>query len=146
MSGPCWSYDKDLLLETTSNILPLVGSANTSKVPAKVGRWLVSLTSPQRAAWNELGSVLTQLENTAFTFDLARFATRLAILIYPSHFVALKSLQQKNGTLNLLRDLEGFLISPSYSETRKNLQLRSRVLVPQLLKEQSIVLTVPDQN
>ena len=139
LSAPCWNYNKRNLYETTSNILPLVGAMTTSQIPAKIGRWLTGLSSPQRAAWNELSSVLNQIEDSVFNFDLARFTTRLALLIYPAHYLALKSLQDSSGNLSLLRDLEAFIISPEYSKARTRLQIKMRVLIPQSLQGVPII-------
>lgn len=127
-----WGYSRQILIDLTTSVLPLIGTAS-HKQTAKLGKWLTSLTSHQRAAWTELSGGLAEVSDQEFAQDLLQFVMRLATLIYPSHFEALKTLQKSKVSLESLRRLENFILSPKYSEFRRRTGTSSRVVIPKPL-------------
>lgn len=128
-----WGFRHKTLADLTTSVLPMIGSTSGRNVTAKVGKWLVSLSPHQRAAWGELASGLSEISETEFSQDLMQFVMRLAVMLYPSHYEALRSLQKSRVSLATLRGLESFILGPTYSEFRKRASIGSRVVIPKIL-------------
>lgn len=128
-----WGYQRQTLIEFTTSVLPLIGSTTGSNISAKLGKWLGSLNTHQRAAWSELATGLSEISDDEFSRDLIQFVIRLATMIYPSHYEALRTLQKSRCSLRTLRGLEAFILSATYSDFRRRSGIQSRVILPKML-------------
>lgn len=139
LSASCWRYSFDSLRDLTCEGMPASGFLSKMKSSTQVGAWLGKLTPHERAAWGDLKQTLTENQSIHFEVWLAKFSVRLATLIYPSHFLALSSLQDAHASLELINDLEAFLLSPKYSAFRHSRGIYSRVRVADSLKSSPII-------
>ncbi len=128
-----WGYQRQTLMEFTTSVLPLIGSSASSNISAKLGKWLMSLNTHQRAAWGELAAGLAEISDPEFQRDVVQFVIRLATMIYPSHYDGLLTLQKSRTSLVTLRGLEYFILSATYSEFRRRSGIQSRVILPKVL-------------
>ena len=128
-----WGYRRQTLMDLTTSVLPMIGMTSGKQITAKLGKWLGSLTSNQRSAWTELSSGLSEVSDEDFAQDLLQFVLRVATLVYPSHFEALRTLQKSRVSLETVRRMECFVLSPTYSAFRKRTGTLSRVMIPKSL-------------
>lgn len=89
-----------------------------------------STTATQRAGLADLRFIAKALADEAAGLCLAKFVCRLSTAMYQNHFQALDSLQNMRVPLAVLRDLENWILSDSYSEVRKACGTASVVAVP----------------
>jgi hypothetical protein len=134
LSMPSWGWNLSILQHHVKNILPLIGKDSSSRIDAKMSKWIASMSSQERMAWNDIlhcsmGEVPENVAN-----DLIKFVCRLALIVYPGNFGALKTAQQIKLPLDIIRDMEWFLLSEALSNLRARRGIAARVAVPESLK------------
>jgi hypothetical protein len=119
-SGKHWQYRAKDLQSMITNVLPQLGRADGFRNGAKIGAWLSSFTSKERTAWNELNHILAAFTEPDLFPCLLKFSLRMALLAHPGHFTALSSMRKSKFSMDLITDLEGFILSKSYAHFRKS--------------------------
>ncbi|MEI6397932.1 MAG: hypothetical protein WCO71_04085, partial [Pseudomonadota bacterium] len=138
LSMSSWAWNVITLQNHVKSILPLVGKDPSAKTSVKMAGWITSLTSGERSAWNLIVSGVSTESSDILSNDLVKVVCRLATILYPSHFNALKTLQQLRAPLDVIRDLEWFIVSEALSEIRSRHSICARVSVPDSLKKDFI--------
>lgn len=134
LSIPTWGWSISILQEITKSTLPLIGTESSAKSSAKLGKWVSSLTSQERAGWAEIANSGTNESTELLSVELTKFICRLGLLCYPSHLTALKTLHQLRMPLDIVRDLEWFILCEEMSAFRLRHNVINRVAVPDTLK------------
>jgi hypothetical protein len=114
--------------------LPYIGKENPPKSDAKTSKWLASMSSAERAAWNDIMNCTLNDAAENISNNLLKFVCRLAIIAYPAHFNALKTGQQIRLPLDILRDMEWFVLCEPWSAARARNSIAARVAIPESLK------------
>ncbi len=125
------------LSEEVSDVFPRVaGRQDLKSQSGHLGSWLRSLSAEQRRAWLDLQSTLKTMSLDFITpaDELAAFICRLATLIHGAHASALSSLEIMRAPIAVRWYLESWLISPPYSQFRREHSLATRVQIPRALK------------
>ena len=130
-----WGWNVISLQNLVKTILPLVGKDPSGKTSVKMANWITSLTSSERSAWNLIVSGTTAESPENLSNDIVKVVCRLAVIVYPSHSNALKTLQQLRAPLDIIRDLEWFIVSGALTEIRSRHSINARVSVPESLKK-----------
>jgi hypothetical protein len=126
-----WDCKVSRLANTCTEVIPRVAHLPEYKAQAsKVARWLRDLSAEERLAWQELGTTCRAFTDQEGMDLLASVIARMAIMIHPDHQGALGALQQMRVDLPVLRNLEGWLLGPAYSDYRQTQNLLSRIMVP----------------
>ncbi|MCY4380889.1 MAG: hypothetical protein OXC40_04905, partial [Proteobacteria bacterium] len=99
----------------------------TKKIAVK---WYRSLAGEERMAWLHLSRVTAKKNCLDIAQDMMKMTFRLALLMIPSHYQALKALQRTSVPLAVLRDLEAFILSDAYSEFRVAGNMTLKVPIP----------------
>jgi hypothetical protein len=136
LSMTSWGWSLTILQHHVKNILPIIGKDPSARTDPRMSKWIASMTSHERAAWNDVvncsnGQVPENISN-----DLIKFVCRLAIIVYPGHFGALKAAQQIRMPLDILRDMEWFILCEHLTQLRSQRGLATRVAVPTSIKRQ----------
>ena len=106
----------------------IVSSAQSSCDAYKYGKpnkWFKSLTHAEHTAWADLTNIMRRVDLDNARNYLGKFVVRLCIMINPNHYEALISLQNMGVPLAILRDLETFIVSESYSQFRDGKEILS---------------------
>jgi hypothetical protein len=139
-----WGWKLSRLNQQIEGLIPRIASRQDLKRRSgKVADWLKALSPEQRAAWQDLALLSRSLEDDRGAFALAAFVCRLATLIYQNHYMALQSLQTMRAPVEVIWDLERFLLSEAYTEMRKKLGTANRVPVPNALQRLSSIVVTP---
>lgn len=133
-----WGWNIEILRKNAKTVLPFIGRDATGKSSAKVNKWLSSLTSSERSAWNDLLVCTQDTNHDLLVIEIVKFACRLAVILYPSHLNALKTAQQLRPTLEILRDLEWFVMSDALTSVRKRQGTAARIAIPDSIKKISV--------
>jgi hypothetical protein len=134
LSLPTWGWNLSTLRELTKTVLPQIGRESTTISSPKLAKWLLSLSSQERAAVSEIANGSKWDSNEMLEVELTKFVCRLGLLLYPSHLLALKTLHQLRCSLDVIHDLEWFILSKEMSEFRATHQITNRVAIPHGLK------------
>ena len=134
LSISSWGWSIETLQQNAKTVLPLIGRDPTGKSSAKINRWLSSLTSSERASWNDLISCTQDTDIETLSLELVKFVCRLGLILYPSHLNALKTLHQLRSPLAVIRDLEWFVVSDMLGKVRKRHAITARVAISDGLK------------
>ncbi len=134
LSIPAWGWSVSVLQEITKSVLPLIGTESSQRSSPKLSKWVLSLTSQERAAWAEVANSASGESTEQISAEMTKFICRLALLVYPSHLHALKTLQQLRMPLEVLRDLEWFVLCDEISSFRLRHNIANRVVIPETLK------------
>ena len=125
-----WGWKFSLLSPVLDELLPGASRAMEGKGFSRLGRWLRSLSPDQRKAWYQLSPALKNLGDDEGTDLLVIMVNRIALLMVQDHFRALKSLQESRAPLPVLRSLEGFILSRTYTRMREQSGTLARVPIP----------------
>jgi hypothetical protein len=134
LSITSWGWSVTVLQHHVREILPYIGKENPPKSDAKTARWLASMSSAERAAWNDIMNCTLNDAAENISNNLLKFVCRLAIIAYPAHFNALKTAQQIRLPLDILRDMEWFVLCEPWSAARSRNSIAARVAIPESLK------------
>ena len=137
LSIPTWGWSLSVLHEITKSILPLIGTESSSKNPAKLAKWVSNLTSHERAAWADIANSANGESTEQLSTELTKFICRLSLLVYPGHLLALKTLQQLRINLEIVRDLEWFILCEDVTILRNRHNIINRVAIPETLRKKS---------
>lgn len=135
LSITSWGWSLEVLEQNARTVLPLIGRNPNGKISAKVSKWLASLNSSERSAWNDLIVCTQESQHEELTVDLVKFVCRLSTILYPSHMNALKTIQQLRPPIEIIRDVEWFVVSDALSSVRKRHGIAARVAVPENLRK-----------
>lgn len=136
-----WGWKLSRLHQQIEGLIPRIASRqDLRRRSGKVADWLKSLTPGQRSAWQDMALLSRALEDDRAAFAMAAFICRLASVIYGNHIMALQSLQTMRAPVEVIWDLERFLLSDSFSEIRKKLGVNHRILVPNALQRLATVV------
>ena len=135
LSITSWGWNLEVLEQNARTVLPLIGRNPSGKISAKVTKWLSSLNSTERSAWNDLIVCAQEAHHGELTTALVKFVCRLSTILYPSHLNALKTIQQLRPPIEIIRDIEWFLVSDALTTVRKRHGIAARVTVPENLKK-----------
>lgn len=138
LSVASWGWNVEVLQQSARTVLPLIGRDSAGKSSAKISRWLSSLTSAERSAWNDLIACSQDASNEVLAADIVKFICRLAIINYPAHLNAIKTAQQLRASLETIRDMEWFILSDVLTNTRRRHMVAARVSVPDSIKQTPI--------
>ncbi len=133
-SLPSWGWNVSELQIQLKKILPLIGKAPSWRTHLKLMKWIASMNSSERTAWSTLARATKDESLEQLSTELVNFICRLALILYPSHLTALKALQQSRVSLDVLRDLESFILSDSWTTLRIHHKIGAKVLIPQSLR------------
>jgi hypothetical protein len=134
LSIPSWGWNLSTLQHQVKNILPLVGKDATTRADTKITKWISSMSSQERMAWNDIMNCSQDEIPEIISNDILKFVCRLALIVYPGHFSALKTAQQIRLHLDIIRDMEWFLLSEALTNLRSRRGILTRVAIPQSLK------------
>jgi hypothetical protein len=135
LSITSWGWSLEVLEQNARTVLPLIGRNPNGKISAKVSKWLASLNSVERSAWNDLVVCAQESRHEELTVALVKFVCRLSTILYPSHLNALKTIQQLRPPIEIIRDIEWFVVSDALSTARKRHGIAARVAVPETLRK-----------
>ncbi|MCX6123316.1 MAG: hypothetical protein NTV34_00985 [Proteobacteria bacterium] len=138
ISAPCWGYEFDNLRALCRCLTPSLKPKERESSTSSLGRWFNKLSEEERAAWSDLVVAVNRYDGCEFGKHLARVVTRMATLIYPSHFLALSDLQKTKAPLSLIHDLESFVLSQKYTGLRFQRCIHIRIAVPEGLRRVAI--------
>ena len=134
LSIPSWGWSVQVLRELSKSILPLVGRDASSKSSAKMAKWISTMTSSERAAWADIANCSNSESPENLSIELVKFVCRVGVILYPGHLTALKTMQQIRMPLDIIRDLEWFILSEMITTLRTRHNIMTRVAVPGSLK------------
>jgi hypothetical protein len=134
LSIPTWGWSINILQEITRSILPLIGTESSSRNPAKLAKWVSNLTSQERSAWADIANSFNGESTEQLSAELTKFICRLGLLVYPGHLSALKTLQQLRMQLEIVRDMEWFILCEDLTHFRTRHNIINRVALPETLK------------
>lgn len=135
LSITSWGWNLDALEQTARTVLPLIGRNPSGKISAKTTKWLSSLNSGERSAWNDLVICSQEANHEILTSELVKFVCRLSTILYPNHLQSLKTIHQLRPPLEILRDLEWFIVSDALTTARKRHGVLARIAIPETLKK-----------
>ena len=134
MGGGAWMWDLNFLSKIVNVLVSHTGSRkDPNKNSELVGCWLQSLDEKQKKHWQELKLSLSSLNNDNLSFSLALVSCRLALVICPNNMQAIKSLQSMQVDISIIRSLENFILSDSYTKIRKKNSQLSMVSLSELI-------------
>ena len=135
LSIPAWGWNVNELQTHAKEILPLIGKKHSWRTQIKRAKWLTSMNSQERAAWSALVKCTHDDDLGTTSTDLLKFICRLALILYPSHVLALKTLQQIRMPIAIIQDLEWFILSDHWSALREHHKIVIKVSIPSSLRE-----------
>lgn len=135
LSMPSWGWSIDVLQDLAKTVLPMIGVEPAVRNNAKMARWLSSMTSSERAAWAEIANCIQLQAAETLALELVKFICRLSCILYPSHLTAVTTLQRIRMPLDIIRDIEWFILSEPLSVVRRNHKISNRVAIPENLKK-----------
>ena len=138
LSVASWGWNVEVLQQNARAVLPLIGRDSTGKSSAKISRWLSSLSSAERSAWNDLIACSQDANSDVLAGDIVKFICRLAIIHYPAHLNAIKTAHHLRASLDTIRDMEWFILSDALTLTRRRHVVAARVAVPDSIKKTPI--------
>lgn len=103
------------------------------------GKLIKNLSPIQKKSITELKLVSKKISDEKAAFVISVFICRLTTAMFQFHLQALKSLQEMRAPLNILRNLEQWIISADYEKIRNSHKTNIQVPIPQTLKTESIV-------
>lgn len=136
LSATSWGWSVDVLHHLAKSVVTLIGKDPNGRGGIKLSRWLGSLSSLERAAWNDLITCSIETTPEALSVELVKFTCRLAVIVYPGHLTALKTLHQLRPPIEIIRDLEWFILSDSLTQVRKRHNIQARIAVSEILKKE----------
>ena len=104
-----------------------------------LNRWLKGLNSEQRNAFYDLSQVCARIDSEEGFYALAVFVCRLATVIYPDHYGALKSLQEMRAPAFVTWELEKWILSPGYTRIREASKTAHSVEIPPSLARHPVL-------
>ena len=134
LSMPSWGWNLSILQHHVKSILPLIGKDTSSRADTRLSKWISSMASHERMSWNDILNCSTNDVPENISNELIKFVCRLALLVYPGNFNALKTAQQIRLPLDIIRDMEWFLLSEALTSLRARRNIAARVSVPESLK------------
>jgi hypothetical protein len=134
LSVPAWGWNVNELQTHAKEILPLIGKKPSWRTQIKRAKWLTSLNSQERSAWSALVKCTHDDDLGTTSTDLLKFICRLALILYPSHVLALKTLQQIRMPIAIIQDLEWFILSDHWSALREHHKNMVTLSVPPSLR------------
>jgi hypothetical protein len=111
-----------------------VGTDASSKSSAKMAKWISTMTSSERAAWVDIANCSNSESPENLSIELVKFVCRVGVILYPGHLTALKTMQQIRMPLDIIRDLEWFILSEMITTLRTRHNIMTRVAVPESVK------------
>lgn len=122
----------DWKLSVLRNALASHKQANHSSQHGGVlERWSRDLNAEERSAYFQLTRLLPAFEDDERVASLQnRFLSRLTTAIYSHHAMALEALQHMRAPVELIWDLEDWIVSDAYSEIRTERKDHVRIPVP----------------
>lgn len=137
-----WGWKLSRLHQQIEGLIPRIASRqDLRRHSGKVADWLKMLTPEQRSAWQDMALLSRTIEDDRGVFTIAAFICRFATMIYSNHFMALQSLQTMRAPIEIIWDLEHFILSEAYGKLRQESGLASRVPVPNALQRLTSILT-----
>jgi hypothetical protein len=136
LSLPSWAWSLAVLQDQTKSIIPLIGKSPSWRSTPKLAKWLGSMTSNERMAWLAIVNCTNEETPESLSNDLVKFVCRLAVILYPSHLASLKSIQQIRMPLDIIRDMEWFILSDALTALRIHHKIGARVTIPQSLRRE----------
>lgn len=136
-----WGWKLSRLHQQIEGLIPRIASRqDLRRHSGKVADWLKTLSPEQRSAWQDMALLSRSIEDDRGVFVIAAFICRFATLIYGNHYMALQSLQTMRAPVEVIWDLEQFILSEQYSYLRNETGLASRVPVPNALQRLTTIV------
>ena len=129
-----WDWDVEKLRQTLGAYLPRIIGGKRAPPRRRVGRWLRSLSPEERRAWYDLPAAIDNLTGVEGGDAIVLYVARLALLLNQNHYSSLEALRAMRAPIGIIWRMEGFMLSPAYSELRCHLNGATPVRVPASLK------------
>lgn len=118
---------RSLVTLTTQTDHALFKQNPTKRVCVK---WYKSLSAKQRIAWLDICRETRKKIPLELSQDMVKLSMRLAVMMMPGHYEALKTLQRLKVPLIYLRDIEAFMLSDGYGQFRQERNIHHKVPIP----------------
>jgi hypothetical protein len=142
-----WGYSRETLLFMIQEVSMHSGRVFSTHSAAKLSKWYGGLSGTSRACWIDLTALSKSLNQSQIEHAILVSGSILATLLYPSHSLMVQSLMRSNVDLNIIRKLEGFVLSANLDKIRQKFGQKTKVAVPQTLASKDICkVTTSKQN
>lgn len=135
-----WGWSVTSLKRQCSRLIPDVNLTHDKSYQYKVGKWLRKLNPRQKNAWYDIATYANKLDETQGIRVITTFLLRIVTIIYQNHFEALASLKTMQAPLDLIREMENWLVSHSYHKIRQMLRTQNRIAIPIALHKLNSIL------
>jgi hypothetical protein len=135
-----WNWEASTLSRSLRDLLAYGASSAETLSHARgtqvlLERWLLGLSTPERNAVEQIAHSSDLSSQEGLYRPLVCVICRLSITLYPDHLGALNLLRATRAPLWLLRDLEHWIVSESWSTLRETNNLTDHTPVPNALRK-----------
>ncbi len=112
--------------------LPQISKTN-HKATVKYMKWFRSLSLESKEVWQNLPWTVNQLDQAGLTESVQKFAARVTTLILSNHPLAIDTSKKFGLPESVIRDLESWIMSKTYTQFREARHIENKVPVPKIL-------------